>query len=417
MSFMNRFFQGLNKKKALSWALFDFANSSYSLLIITFVFPLFYKQVVVGAESGDFYWGLITSLSILIGGLMAPVIGAIADYDKRKKAKWMFFTWASILGTALLFFADNGAILYASLVFIATNICFELCAVFYDSFLPEVSTEKTVGRISGIGWGFGYLGGVVAMLLFRPFYSGGFEGALLSSYKLTFLFTALFFFVFSIPAFLFISDQSHLAPKRHHWLHLASQGFKATFATLKDIRKHKKIALFLLGFYFMNDALVTLFSFISIFGMTTLGLTVAQIGMLLLTIQLVAFPSATILGLWSDSHGHRRVLLYTLSIWMFIVVGLALAQNQLHFWILGVMSGFVVGSCQAIARSWLSSIIPLEKRNEFFGFNGFASKVSATTGPVLFGTVSVLTGSQRIAMLCLLPFFIAAFTIFYRMKE
>src|SRR3989344_9654080 len=159
-------FQGLNKKQIFSWALFDFANSSYSLLIISFVFPIFFKEVIAGSN-GDFWWGLNISISILIGGLLSPIIGAIVDHDSRKKIKFIIFTSLSIIGTALLFFTGSDMLLFSSLLFITTNVFYEIALVLYDSFLTHISTKDNAGVISGLGWGLGYIGGITAMLLLR----------------------------------------------------------------------------------------------------------------------------------------------------------------------------------------------------------------------------------------------------------
>lgn len=413
---MRRFFEGVNKKEAISWALYDFANSSYSLLILSFVFPIFYKEAIAGPKVGDLYWGLITSLSILLGGLASPVIGAMADHDARRKSKWVVFALAAMAATGALYWSGPGLLFFASAAFMAANFFFEVAQTLYDSFLMHVSSPQTAGRISGLGWGLGYLGGVLAMLAFRPLYAEGFAGPHEPLYKLTFLATALFFFVFSLPAFLFIRERP-AARHRPSWPALLRIGMRNVAVSLRKIRAHRTIAWFLLAFFLMNDALVTLFAFISIYAHDTLGLSVGEIIPLFILIQVLAFPCTLAAGWLSDRHGGRKFLLIALGVWVFITGGLAAAASKPVFYALGILTAFVIGSSQAIARAWLSKMIPLERRCEFFGFNGFASKVAATIGPVLFGGISVLTGSQRLAMLGLLPFFVAALVIFFRIPE
>ena len=137
----------------------------------------------------------------------------------------------------------------------------------------------------------------------------------------------------------------------------------------------------------------------------------------MLIIQLIGFPSAVFFGWLSDKKGPKKVLLFTIAVWICIILLLTMATTRPMFYMAAILSGMVVGSSQAIARSWLGKIIPAAKRTEFFGFNGFASKVSATTGPLLFGTISSVTGSQRLAMLAIVPFFIVSFLIFYRISN
>ncbi len=413
---LNKFFQGIKKKQAISWALFDFANSSYSLLILTFVFPLFFKEVIAGKAYGDFYWGLIGSIAILASGLAAPVIGAIADHDAKRKNKFVFFTLISILGTAALYFTGQNKLLVASAIFITTQFCFQLALSLYDSFLPHVASDKTMGRISGLGYGLGYIGGLIAMLLLMPFYINGFAGELESLYKLTFPLTALFFFIFSLPIFIFVKDKIK-AKNSDSILTLAKIGFKNTFSTIKAVKKYKTIALFLLALYFLDDGLVTLFAFISIYAVTTLSLTISEVLKVYVIVQIIGFPSAVFFGWLSDKKGHKKILLTTIGIWGLVVIALTLVTSKALFYPIAIATGLIIGASQAIPRAWLSNLIPKDKRCEFFGFNGFASKISATVGPLIFGTVSTLTGNQRFAMLSLLPFFLISLIIFSKIKE
>lgn len=416
MRILDKFFKNANKKEAISWAFYDFANSSYALLILSFVFPIYFKEVIAGVEKGDFYWGLLVSVSILIGGLIAPIIGAIADYDSRKKIKFIIFALVSMVGTAFLFFSGSNKLLLVSLIFLISNVAFELAQTLYDSFLARVSTKETVGRISGMAWGLGYIGGVVAMLALKPLYENGYAGDFEFGYKLVFPLTALFFFLFSLPSFIFIKEKSENRNKES-FSALVKHGVKSVIGTIKNLKQHKNIAWFLVGFYFVNDALVTIFAFTPIYARTTFGMEFKEILTLLLIVQIIAFPAATIFGLLSDRKGSKKILLFTIAVWAIIVALLSVATTKTMFYVLALLTALVIGSSQAIARSWLSKLVPDEKRFEFFGFNGFASKIAATTGPVLFGAVSVATGNQRLAMAALIPFFIIAFIIFARIKE
>jgi UMF1 family MFS transporter len=414
MKFINNFFKNVNKKEAISWAFYDFANSAYSLLIMSFIFPIFFREVIAGGVNGDFWWGLAVSMSILLGGLASPIIGAIADYDTERKRKFIIFGLFSMFGTASLYFTGPNMLLFAFVVFVITNLCFEIAQTLYDSFLFHISTKKTAGRISGLGWGLGYLGGVIAMLVLKPFYNVGYADEAL--YKLTFPLTALFFFVFSLPAFLFIKKDKKTL-KKEKLAVLIKIGISSTLRTIKNIKQHKKIAWFLVGFYILNDALVTIFSFIPIYGKITLKLSFSEIAILLMVIQLIAFPATVFFGWLSDKKGPKKILLTAIFLWGLIVLGISFATSKIFFYIMAVLAGFVVGSSQAVARSWFSKIIPKEKIGEFFGFNGFASKIAATTGPLLFGIISSVTKNQRIAMGTLIIYFIISFLIFVRIKE
>lgn len=416
MKLLERFFGRIDWKVALSWAFFDFANSSYSLLIFTFVFPIYFKEVIAGARTGDFYWGLITSISILAAGVFGPIVGAMADYDGRKKRKFVFFAISAILGTALLYFAGPGSLLFASLLFIITNFFFTLATTFYDAFLGNVSSPATVGRISGLGWGLGYLGGILAMLLLRPLYESGYEGGLEGWYKLTFPLTAIFFLVFSLPSFFFLKEFS--SPVFRESLRKRLKiAIANIFRTLREVKRHRDIVWFLLGFFLLNDALVTVFAFMPIYARTTLSMSFTEISILLLLTQVVAFPATIFFGWLADKKGPKKILLFSLGFWALLMLVLALATSKAVFYALALLTGLVVGSSQSVARSWFSTLVLEEMRFELFGFNGLASKLSATVGPLLFGTISVLTGNQRLSVLALIPFFVIAFAIFIKIPE
>jgi len=413
MKSRNSFFKGVKKREVYSWAFYDFANSAYALLIMSFVFPIFFREVIVGGSQGDLWWGLAVSISILLGGIASPIIGAIADYDTRRKRKFVIFALLAIIGTALLYFTGPNLFLFTFILFIATNLCFEIAQTLYDSFLLHVSTPETAGRISGLGWGLGYVGGIISMLALKPLYDLGYGNVL---YKLTFPLTALFFLIFSLPAFFFIKEHSRIV-KKEKVMGLVKKGFTNTLQTLKEIKNHKRIAWFLVGFYLLNDALVTIFAFLPIFAKVTLEMTFSEIAILLVIVQLIGFPAAIFFGWLSDKIGSKKILLSTIVVWGFIVLGIAFANSKSFLYVISIFTGLVVGSSQAVARSWFSKLIPPEKRCEFFGFNGFASKIAATTGPLIFGVISVVTQNQRIAVGALLIYFVISFIIFWTIKD
>jgi UMF1 family MFS transporter len=410
---MGKFFKDVNKKEAISWAFYDFANSAYTLLIISFVFPIFFREVIVGGTQGDFWWGFAVSISILLGGIASPVIGAIADHDTRRKRKFIVFGLSSMMGTAALYFTGPNMLPFALVLFIITNLCFEIAQTLYDSFLLYVSTEETAGRISGLGWGLGYLGGIVVMLLLKPLYDAGYSNG--ASYKLTFPLTALFFFVFALPIFFLKEDEKDV--KKEKLLSSVKTGITNMLNTIKDIRQHERAAWFLVGFYILNDALVTIFAFVPIFVKVTLKMTFSEITILLLIVQLIGLPAAIFFGWLSDKKGSKKILLTTMVLWGIIVLGISFATSKLFFYAMAILTGFVIGSSQAVARSWFSKVIPKEKMGQFFGFNGFASKIAATTGPLIFGIISSVTVNQRIAMGTLLIYFIISFLIFAKIKD
>lgn len=406
----NKYFKGLNKKEVISWALYDFAASAYVIIIFSFVFPIYFKNVIAGSSMGDFYWGLAVSISILVGAILSPIIGAVADNDNIRKSKLVLFAVLSMIATTMLFFTGPNMLFFAFAMFVISSIFFELAQSLYDSFLPQISGEQH-GKVSGLGWGLGFLGGIVIMLLLYPLYSQGYAQNDFN-YRLVFPLTALFFFLFSLPIFMIFKDEK----KKKTSLNL-KKAFSDIIKTFKSIKKYKRIWLFLLAVYFMNDALVTVFSFLPIYANNTMGLTMVQIMPALFIVQLVGFISTIALGALSDKVGSKKILLAAILIWIISVIMLYFGNSITIFYIVAVTAGFAIGSSQAIARSWLSKMIPINKRSQFFGFNGFATKIAATTGPLLFGVVSVATGNQRIALLSIIVMFVISFVLFLFVKE
>ncbi len=402
-------------KQGFSWSLYDFANSSYAIIVASFIFPVLYRDLVAGKEKGDFYWGLITGVSILLGALASPLVGAMADEDKRKKRKFVFFVSISAVATSLLYFSGPNTLLFSSLIFILANAFFELAQTLYDSFLSRVSPKHLWGKVSGFAWGLGYIGGVAAMLIFKPWYERGFEGANLNNYLLTFPLTALFFLVFSLPMFFWVKDSETAVKIRLHKLFYS--GYTRIKNTFQNIVAHKNIFKFLLAFYFMNDAMATMFAFMPIFARTTIGMNFKDLTLILLGTQVLAFPAAWFSGWISDKVGQKPVVLLTVFGWFALTLMMAQSQTKTHFYILASLGALVMGSSQGAARAWLTKIVPEEKRSEFFGFNGFASKIAATTGPVIFGALSSFTGNQRYGVLAMLPFFVISFFIFLKVRE
>lgn len=405
------FLKGIpNKREIVSWAFFDFANSSYSLLIISLVFAVYFRSVVAGdAPNADLLWGIIVSVSILLGGLSAPFIGAAADVAARRKPVFVFFTLLAIVGTAMLYFTGPGTLLFASLAFIIANYAFENAIVLYDSFLTVIAKPRHAGTVSGFAWGLGYLGGALAAVLLFPLYSAGIAS---SGVRFVFPLTALYFLLFSLPMFLWVRDRG--VAKSTAFVH---HGFRRVLHTLSHIREYKNVFMFFLAFYLLNDGLVTIFSFTGIFATTTLGLPLSSVFAVFLVVQAVGFIATPIAGRLADRFGNKRVLLCAVAGWVVVTLWLATVQTPAMFYALAVLTGIVIGSSQAVGRSFLSIIVPLEKSTELFGFNAFASKLSATLGPLVFGGVSAATGNQRLAVLSLLVFFVLSFIVFMFVKE
>lgn len=402
----------------LAWCFYDFANSSFTTLIVTLAFSVYFRQVVVGEGArGDLLWGRAISISMLIVALTAPLLGAAADRTGARKRFMMAMAGICIVCTGLLSLVQPGQVLAAMLLFIAANIGFAGGNVFYNAFLPEIAGPGRIGKISGYGWALGYLGGLACLGLVFPLISGGLEPENLGRFRASFVVVALFFFLFSLPAFIFLKDSrpgATAAPKER--LSLLA-GYRRLLETFRRVRRYRELVKFLLAFFLYNDAIHTVVAFTSIYAIVSLGFTIREITILFIWAQLTAFLGAWIFGPLVDRIGGTRTIRITLVIWCLVVIGAFLVQTKGAFWVILLVAGFAMGANQAASRGLMGRFIPAGRNAEFFGFFALGGKFSAVLGPVLFGWISVQTGSQRIAILSLLGFFLAGLALMGRLDE
>ena len=413
------------RRATIAWCLFDFANSSYTTLIITVAFAVYFRTVVVGAADnrGDQLWGLANFLAMLAVALISPVFGAVADYSGRKKAFLIGTTLVTVAASALLFFAGPGDIVLAMALYVAGTMAFEMGYAFYNAFLPEVSTPATVGRISGWGWAAGYIGGLVCTLACQPLISrplktasGALDRGGIAGYQESFLIVAVFYLVFAIPAFVWLRESPPLGRLAGPVAYLRT-GFGRVRDTLRRLRDYRDTARFILASLFFNDGITTVISFAGIYATTTMGFTNAEMVGLFLMLNLVAFPGSLLAGYCSDWIGARRTLIGTLVLWIGVVVTGYLAGSKAVFWAMAAGAALGVGSTQAVGRSFMAQLTPPSRESEFFGFYVLSGKLGSMFGPLVFGMISHLSGSQRLAILSLLPFFLIGLGLMLSIDE
>ena len=411
-----------------SWALYDFANSAFTTLVVTFVYATFFtKSMVLGAEGtpdetlGSFYWGNAVAVAAILVAILSPILGALADRGGYRKQFLAISTTLAILTTAGLYVFEPGAWLPALALFVVGNVAFEMGAVFYNAYLPEITTPERIGRVSGLGWGLGYIGGllclVVALFGFvqvetPPF---GLVKDLGQNVRATMLLTAGWFALFAIPFFLFVRDDR------------PAQGtagepvVKATFAelqrTFKEVRRYRQIVRFLVARLFYNDGLVTIFAMGGTYAAVTFGFTFAEVIQFGIALNLAAGLGALAFGLVDDKLGGKRTILFS-------IVGLCIATliataltSTAALWTAGILVGLFAGPNQSASRSLLGRMIPPDKETEFYGFFAFSGKLTAFIGPALFGWFTVLFGTQRAGIGAVLVLFLIGGVLLLRVDE
>ncbi len=422
-------FKDSEKGRIFIWTLFDFANTSYSIVVVTFLFAVYFKQQVVGGKPiGDFYWSIGTSVSMFVTAIISPILGAVADYNAGKKRFLLFFTLACIAATSLLYFIGQGDIFYALVLFIIANVGFEAGLVFYDSFLPEITSPKNYGRVSGYGYAMGYLGSLTTLALVIPFIFS-------KMIKETFPLAALVFLVFALPLFIFLKEKRNKPEIKQNAVII---GIKRVIITIKNLKNYRNLSMFLLAFFFYIEGVNTVIFFSGNYATTTLKFSMEQLIFFFIIVQSTAIIGAIVFGLIADSYGQKKSLILSLLIWIFTII-VAFVTSDLNgsvaiklsllfgtdvhnfavysFYIVGLLAGSVMGATQSTSRSLMSKLIPIDKKTEFFGFFSFFGKSSAILGPLVFGYVSYITGDQRLAIMTIAIFFVIGLFILRFVKD
>lgn len=397
-----------DKKKIFIWTLFDFANTSFSIVIVTFLYAVYFKKVVAeGKPIGDLYWSIGTSLAMIITALISPVLGAIADYSAGKKRFLLFFTLLCIAATSSLYFVGSGDVFFGVAVFILANIGFEAGLVFYDSFLPEITQPKNYGRVSGYGFAMGYLGSLATLAIIFPFIKA-------EMIRESFPVSALFFLVFSLPLFIYLRDNRKDVKEKRSFVNI---GISRVWSTLSHLKHYKNLATFLLAYFFYIEGVNTIIFFSGNYASTTLGFTETELLIFFLTVQTTAIAGSVLLGILADSIGQKRTIIITLIMWLITVIIAYLVQDKTGFYIVGLIAGAAMGSSQSTSRSLMSKLTPADKKTEFFGFYSFFGKSSAVVGPLVFGLVSFISGDQRLAIFSIGFFFLAGLLILTKVDD
>jgi UMF1 family MFS transporter len=390
-------------KAILGWILYDVASSGYILLIPGIAYAVYFRQVVCGAAPGcDALWGALVALALGMAGVLSPLLGAIADLGNIRHRLFVSTTLLCCTATAGLYFVQPGALVFGGLCFVLAQVGYMLSAGLYDSYLPKLVAPRHVGRLSGWGWGLGYLGGIFCFLVTIPLVRPGLAPEHLALFRLTFLVVGGFYGVVALPALLWLPRSSAQTTPGQPLRPLIQQAYGQVLSTLKSWRQNANTFRFLAGYYLISAVIVTLNTFIGIYFSVVFGLSVGQILQLALLFNLVSIAATIGFGYFSDRLAGRRLLGLMLVIWVGLLVVMGFSTHPQTPIPLAVLTGIVVGPTQSLCRGWFAAMIPAEQSGEMFGFHALVSRVSAILGPLLFGVISSATGSLRLAILSLL---------------
>jgi MFS transporter, UMF1 family len=401
----------VTRKEILGWCMYDVADSAFTTVIVTTLFALYYGTVVVGdTQRADFLWGLGASISEIVVAILAPILGAIADYSGSRKKFLGVCALTIVLFTASLTFVGPGMATLGLVLYILANVGFAGGGVFIDSFLPGISNESNAGRISGMKWAFGYASGLIALALclglgLAKNIVANPTPEQLSKAQLIPLVIAGYYAIAVIPTFLFLRERSIPKPLPPGTNYITA-GFSQLRITLRHIGRYRELVKLLVAFLIYNDGVVTVIYFAARYASDTIGFTPNEITIMFIAMNVVAVTGALSFGFLADRIGQKRSIMISLSIWIVAVVVAYFATTKAVFYVVATLAGIGIGSTQSVTRSLVALFTPKENAAEFFGFLGIAGKALAFLGPLVFGTMSQVTGSQRPAILAIGAFFV-----------
>jgi len=407
----------------MSWALFDFANSGFTTVVSTFVFAAYFTQAIASnPETGTALWGTAMGLAGLLIALASPVMGAIADHTGRRKVWLAIFTALCVTSTAALWFAtpEASSVPLAITAVVVGTVGFEVGIVFYNAMLPSLTRPERMGRISGWAWGLGYCGGLLCLVLAlvgfiqadpAPF---GLDPSTAEPVRATMLLTAGWIVIFAWPLFAFTPDA---VPTGLRIGEAVKQGLKALFNTVTQAKQHANSFRFLIARMIYIDGVNTMFAFGGIYAAGTFSMSLRDIIVFGIALNIMAGLGAATFGWIDDFIGSKRTLTISLTALIVTSVGVLLAQTTIQFWVAALVMSVFFGPVQAASRTLMARLSPEHMRGEMFGLYAVSGKVTSFSGPFAVGWITALAGSQRIGMATILVFLVLGLILLRGVKE
>jgi UMF1 family MFS transporter len=405
---------GVRPREVLAWAMYDFANSGYTTVVITAVYNAYFVAVVANrATWATLAWTGALAISYLLIMLTAPVIGAYADLRAAKKKLLALTTVGCVAFTAALALTGPSSLLLAMALVVVSNYFFGTGENLIAAFLPEVADSESLGTVSGWGWALGYLGGLLTLgvcLAYVTWAQG--QGDAATEYvPVTMLITAGLFAIAALPTFLVLRERAVPQPvdAAHRYVR---DSFLRLGHTLRNAARYRDLARFLVCVTVYQAGVQTVVALAAIYAQEALGFSTPDTITMILAVNVTAAIGAFGFGQVQDRLGHVRTLTLTLLIWILTILCAWLAEGRALFWVAANLAGFALGASQSAARALVGYLSPEARHAEFFGLWGFAVKLSAIIGPVSYGLVSWLShGDHRLAILVTGVFFVVGLAL------
>jgi UMF1 family MFS transporter len=403
---------GLGRRDLRAWAMYDWANSAVQTTIIAAIFPIYFQKVAAAGMPGPvatsrFAWA--TTLAILIVAVVAPILGAVADYAAAKKKLLAVFLGIGAAATGAMYFISRGDWVLALVLFVAANVGVAGSIVFYESLLPHLVAEDELDRVSSAGYALGYLGGGVLLainilMMSKPSWFGFASREV--AVRASLASVAVWWVIFSIPLFRDVPE-----PPRRLEKDETPDGnplvnaFRRLLETVRELRRYRQAFMLLLAFLLYNDGIQTIIRMATTYG-TEIGIDENAMILALLITQFIGVPFAFLFGMFAQKIGAKRAVFVGLTVYAVITVLGYFMRTAAHFFALAVLVGMVQGGTQALSRSLFASMIPKHKSSEFFAFFGVFERYAGILGPAVFAWVVSHSGTSRNAILSILVFFV-----------
>ena len=399
-------------KRERSWVLYDVGNSAYVMLAATLI-PIYFSAIAEPGSSAVVAWGYATTVASLALALLMPFLGSLADLKGNKKKFLAGTIGTSAVSLAVMGVPGNAMVFLVIYVF--SSVMLNASLVFYDAFLVDATEQERYDEVSSQGYAWGYIGSCIPFIvcLVIVLFGSGFGIGQLDGIRISFVITAAWWLVFSVPVLRDV-HQTHFKAREAH---LFRHTLKGLAGTCKKIARDKRLLMYMLAFFFYIDGVHTIITMSTSYG-TDLGIDSTQLVLALLVTQFVAFPSAIAYGRLAGRFGTKRMLLIAVFAYFCITLFAAFfLRSAAEFWVLAVCVGLFQGGIQALSRSEFGKLIPKENANEYYGFFDIFGKYATIMGTLLVSVFTQLTGSSSYGVLSVAVLFIIGFTLLWKMPE
>lgn len=384
-----------SKTAVFSWILYDFANTPYSMNVVSLYFSTW---VVLELGQSDFWVSLVNSISMIMVALTMPLLGDWSDRKQKKLPALFIFTTICIIGTFLigllgLKLSSTSLLLpFILFLYIITNYSFQGGLVFYNALLPAVTSRRSMGRVSGYGVGLGYLGSIAGLLVARLFVDGNIFGQSMFGIQAggrvaAFIPTAVMFAVFAAPVFIFVKEKGVGYSEKQSWK--INQSYQRVIHSLRNTKEHPGLLRFLIAKLLYEDSIQTIIIFMGLYTQAVMGFSNVEANQFFIIVIPTAIVGSALCGIVTDHFGPKKTLVFVVFSWCVCLIVLIATMNTTLFWILGALVGILLGSTWTAARPLLITLVPTENIGEFFGLYALSGKVAAIIGPFVWSGVAL----------------------------